>query len=118
VYWISNTSQLAGVENAIYSDYMARIVRSAMLQMRVTPQIKLALDNVLERLGLNITEVTEMFYRRMIVDQRIPFEVTAIDPDTYTRLLLDWEQVSREVEKGYRRRSGKRLRSRVRPKRE
>lgn len=97
---------------------MARIVRSAMLQMRVTPQIRLALENVLERLGLNITEVTEMFYRRMIIDQRIPFDVAAIDPATYTKLLLDWEEASREVEKAYRRRSARRVRSRVRPKKE
>jgi addiction module RelB/DinJ family antitoxin len=97
---------------------MARIVRSAMLQMRVTPQIRLALDSVLERLGLNITEVTEMFYRRMIIDQRIPFDVVAIDPAVYTKLLLDWEQASREAEKMYRRRSKRRTRSEVRSKRE
>jgi hypothetical protein len=40
-----------------------------MLQMRVTPPIGLALENVLERLDLNITEATETFYRRMIIDQ-------------------------------------------------
>jgi addiction module RelB/DinJ family antitoxin len=97
---------------------MVRIVRSAMLQMRVTPEIRLALDNVLERLGLNITEATEMFYRRMIIDQRIPFEVEAIDPATYTKLLLDWEQETRETEKTYRRRSTVRVRSKVPPKRE
>jgi addiction module RelB/DinJ family antitoxin len=83
-----------------------------MLQMRVTPQIRFALDNVLERLGLNITEVTEMFYRRMVIDQRIPFDVVAIDPAMYTKLLLDWEQASREVEKNHRKQSSRRDRSR------
>jgi addiction module RelB/DinJ family antitoxin len=97
---------------------MSRIVRSAMVQMRVTPQIRFALDNVLERLGLNITEVTEMFFRRMIIDQRIPFDVVAIDPATYAKLLLEWEQESQEVEKTYRRLSKRRVRSLVRPKRE
>ena len=48
---------------------LTRVIRSAMLQMRVTPPIGLALENVLERLDLNITEATETFYRRMIIDQ-------------------------------------------------
>jgi addiction module RelB/DinJ family antitoxin len=97
---------------------MSRVVRSAMLQMRVTPQIRFALENVLERLGLNITEVTEMFYRRMIIDQRIPFEVVAIDPATYTKLLLDWDHASKEVQETYHRSSARRARSQKRPKRE
>jgi addiction module RelB/DinJ family antitoxin len=86
--------------------------------MRVTPPIRLALENVLERLGLNITEATEMFYRRMIIDQRIPFDVVAIDPATYARLLLDWKEASREVEKAYSRRPAGHTRSRVHQKRE
>jgi addiction module RelB/DinJ family antitoxin len=97
---------------------MARVIRSAMLQMRVTPHIRLALDNVLERLGLNITEVTEMFYRRMIIDQRIPFDIAAIDPSTYTKLLLEWEEETRTAKQTYRRRSARRARSRSTPKRE
>jgi addiction module RelB/DinJ family antitoxin len=97
---------------------MARVVRSTMLSMRVSPQIRLALENVLERLGLNITEATEIFYRRMIIDQRIPFEVAAIDPATYTKLLLDWEQTSRNVERVYRRSSARRARTHSRSKRE
>jgi addiction module RelB/DinJ family antitoxin len=66
--------------------------------MRVTPAIRLASDNVLERLGLNITEAMEMFLRRMVIDQRIPFDVVAIDPTMYTQLLLDWEKASKSVQ--------------------
>jgi addiction module RelB/DinJ family antitoxin len=97
---------------------MVRIIRDSMLSMRVSPAIKLATENVLERLGLNITEATEMFFRRMIIDQRIPFEVAAIDPATYTKLLLEWEKTSREVEKAYGRGSARRSLVRPRPKRE
>jgi hypothetical protein len=39
----------------------------------------------------------------MIIDQRIPFDVEAIDAATYTKLLLEWEKTSREVEKAYER---------------
>src|SRR5580704_4818333 len=118
LYRISNTRQLATVENELYSEYMVRVVRDSMLSMRVSPAIKLATENVLERLGLNITEATEMFFRRMIIDQRIPFDVAAIDPATYTKLLLDWEKASREVEKAYKRRPAGRVLSRSHPKRE
>ncbi len=110
--------QLATVENELYSEHMARVVRNAMLSMRVSPAIRLATENVLERLGLNITEATEMFFRRMIIDQRIPFDVAAIDPATYTKLLLDWEEASRQVEKAYGRRPSRRARVLARPKRE
>ncbi len=80
-----------------YTPDMARIIRSAMLQMRVSPEIKLASEHVLRRMGLNITEATELFLRRMIIDQRLPFEVVAFDNATYTELLLDWEDESRTI---------------------
>lgn len=68
-----------------------------MLQMRVSPEIKLASEHVLRRMGLNITEATELFLRRMIIDQRLPFDVVAFDNATYTELLLDWEDESRTI---------------------
>ena len=76
---------------------MSRIVRSAMLQMRVAPEIKFASEHVLRRVGLNLTEATELFLRRMIIDQRIPFEVAAFDNATFTQLVLDWEEESRTI---------------------
>ena len=88
----------------IYSRDMSRIVRSAMLQMRVSPEIKLASEHVLRRIGLNITEATELFLRRMIIDQRIPFEVIAVDNATYAQLVSDWEEETRMME--VKRRSG------------
>ena len=69
---------------------MSRVIRSAMLQMRVTPGVKHAAEEILHRLGLNMTEAVEMFLRRMIVDQRIPFEIVALDEATYERILEDW----------------------------
>ena len=71
VYWLSNTKQLAGVDIVRYTRSMTRIIRSALLQMRVAPEIKLASEHVLRRIGLNLTEATELFLRRMIIDQRI-----------------------------------------------
>jgi addiction module RelB/DinJ family antitoxin len=92
-----HTAQLADVENVRYTRDMSRIVRSAMLQMRVTPEIKFATEHVLRRIGLNLTEATELFFRRMIIDQRLPFDVVALDNAAYTQLLLDWEEESRSI---------------------
>lgn len=61
---------------------MSRIIRSAMLTMRVAPEIKLASEQVLWRIGLNMTEAMELFLRRVIVDQKLPFEVIALDEAT------------------------------------
>ena len=113
VYCNSNTRQLGDVDNVGYTPHMSRIVRSAMLQMRVSPAIKLASEHVLRRIGLNLTEATELFLRRMIIDQRIPFEVVAFDNAAFTKLMLDWEKErrvlgfkrGRELRKGHQARS-------------
>jgi addiction module RelB/DinJ family antitoxin len=97
---------------------MSRIVRSAMLQMRVAPEIKLASENVLRRIGLNLTEATELFLRRMIIDQRLPFDVVAFDNATYTQLVLDWEDESRTITMKHDRSVAKRSRTKNRAKRE
>jgi addiction module RelB/DinJ family antitoxin len=76
---------------------MIRIVRSSMLQMRVSPEIKLASEHVLRRIGLNLTEATELFLRQMIIEQRIPFDVVALDNATFTQLFLDWEEESHTI---------------------
>ena len=70
---------------------MSRITRSAMLQMRVTPPVKHAAEAILRRIGLNTTEAIELFFRRMIVDQRLPFEVVALDEATLSRIIRDYE---------------------------
>ena len=97
---------------------MSRIVRSAMLQMRVSPEIKLASEHVLRRIGLNLTEATELFLRRMIIDQRIPFDVVAFDNTTYTQLVLDWEEESHTIEMKRGRHVPRSSQSRTRSKRE
>ncbi len=81
---------------------MGRVIRSAMLSMRVSPEIRLASEDVLQRLGLNITEATELFLRRMIVDQRIPFEIVALDDATYQRIVEDWSKEKHAVKRRHR----------------
>jgi len=97
---------------------MSRIIRSAMLQMRVSPEIKLASEHVLRRIGLNLTEATELFLRRMIIDQRIPFDVVAIDNSIFTNLMLDWDEEQRTITVKRNGRTGRNSRAKVSSKRE
>jgi addiction module RelB/DinJ family antitoxin len=58
---------------------MTLVTRSVTIQVRVMPVIKHASEQVLWRIGLNMSEAVELFLRRVIVDERIPFEVVALE---------------------------------------
>ncbi|MDR3470370.1 MAG: type II toxin-antitoxin system RelB/DinJ family antitoxin [Devosia sp.] len=57
---------------------MTLITRSATIQVRVVPRVKAASEQVLWRIGLTMSEAVELFLRRVIVDERMPFEIVAL----------------------------------------
>ena len=67
------------------------MTRTAIIQARVSPEIKYAGEKVLRKLGLNLTEVMEMFIRRMIADQALPFEVIALDDALLEQIAQEYE---------------------------
>lgn len=85
---------------------MSLVTRSAILQARVSPEIKYASEKVLRRLGLNMTEVLEMFLRRVVIDQRIPFDVVALSDSQLEQIAEEYEhqielaRVGKHVPKG------------------
>jgi addiction module RelB/DinJ family antitoxin len=76
--------------------YTGRMSRSAIIQARVCPEIKLAGEQVLRSIGLTMTEAMELFLRRLIVDQKMPFEVIALDGATFAMVMESWESSRRE----------------------
>jgi addiction module RelB/DinJ family antitoxin len=81
---------------------MSLVTRTAILQARVSPEIKYASEKVLKRLGLNLTEVMEMFLRRMVIDQRIPFDVVALNDTQLAQIAEEYEhqlQIIRSAER-------------------
>ena len=58
---------------------MSLITRSATIQVRVVPVVKRASEEVLWRIGLTMSEAIELFLRRVIVDERIPFDLIALE---------------------------------------
>ena len=65
--------------------------RSAIIQARVRPEIKFAGEQVLRSIGLTMTEAMELFLRRMIFENRLPFAVIALDDSTLTTIVAAWE---------------------------
>jgi addiction module RelB/DinJ family antitoxin len=59
---------------------MSALIKSATIQLRVTPVVKAASEQVLWGIGMSMSEAVELFLRRVIVDARIPFEIVALDP--------------------------------------
>ena len=57
---------------------MTLVPKTATIQVRVVPIIKQNSEEVLKRLGLTMSQAVELFLRRMIVEERIPFEVVAL----------------------------------------
>lgn len=79
---------------------MSIVKRSAMLRIRITPAIKQASESILRRVGLNMTEAIELFLRRVIVDEKLPFDVVAIDAATFIRILADADDRGGSDKKG------------------
>ena len=70
---------------------MPFMTRTAVLQARVRPEIKYASELVLQRIGLTMTEAMELFLRRIIVDEKLPFEVAALDDATLATIVSAWK---------------------------
>jgi addiction module RelB/DinJ family antitoxin len=66
--------------------------RSVMLHARVYPEIKHASERVLARIGLNMSQAVELFLRRMILDQKLPFDVVALDDVALEKITEQWGQ--------------------------
>ena len=91
-----------GVDGIGYTAAMIAAIRSAVLQARVRPEFKFASERVLHRMGLTMTEAMELFMRRLIIEQKLPFEVVALDDRVLDEIVDTWEEHSKKrlAEKG------------------
>ncbi len=56
-----------------------KTLRSATIQARVTPRVKEASEDVLHRIGLTMSGAMELFLRRVIKEQKLPFAIEVLD---------------------------------------
>jgi len=82
------------------------MTRSAMLQMRVTPAVKYASEQIFHRIGLSMTEAVELFLRRAILEEKLPFEVVALNEARLDQIAEDYERQLKGMKSGEKREKG------------
>jgi len=75
---------------------MTLLTRTAVLQARVQPEIKVESEQVVRSIGMTMTEAMELFLRRLIIEQKLPFEVAALDEATLSTIVGSWEAHGKE----------------------
>jgi addiction module RelB/DinJ family antitoxin len=68
---------------------MSSLIKSATIQVRVSPLVKAASEQILWGIGLSMSDAVELFLRRIIVDTRIPFDIVALDSNQLEQALTD-----------------------------
>ena len=68
------------------------MTRTAMLNVRITPAVKYASEEIFHRIGLSMTEAVELFLRRAILEEKLPFEVAALNEERLIQIAEDYER--------------------------
>ncbi len=77
------------------------MAKSANLYARIEPDVKEQAESILAALGIPASNAITMFYKQIILQRGMPFEVKL--PSNYPQdvSVLTDEQLSAELEKGY-----------------
>jgi len=73
--------------------------RAAMIRARMEPDVKEKAEAIFEKLGLNATGAINMFYKQVILQKGIPFDVRL--PNATTRKALA-EAKAGKVHRGFK----------------
>lgn len=74
--------------------------KSANLYVRIEPEVKEQAEAILNALGIPASNAITMFYKQIILQQGLPFEVKLPNhPLNISRMTL--EQLDTELDKGY-----------------
>ena len=75
--------------------------KSANLYARVEPDVKERAEEILAALGIPASNAINMFYRQVILQQGLPFDVKIPRRHALDVSRLSEEALNRELEKGY-----------------
>lgn len=59
----------------IFFNEVMSMTKSAMTHARLTPEVKKKAEGILRELGISISSAYEMFYRQIIAQRGLPFDV-------------------------------------------
>ena len=75
--------------------------KSANLYARVEPDVKERAEEILAALGIPASNAINMFYRQVILQQGLPFDVKIPRRHSLDVSRLSEEKLNRELERGY-----------------
>ena len=76
------------------------MARTANVFARVEPEIKEQAENILERLGIPMSNAVGMFLRQIVLQKGIPFEMKLPKTEPLSYDSLTKEQFDAEIDKG------------------
>ena len=75
--------------------------KSANLYARIEPDIKEQAEDILSTLGIPASNAINMFYKQIILQKWLPFDVKIPSVKPVNMNLLSDEMINSEIEKGY-----------------
>ena len=75
--------------------------KSANLYARIEPDIKEQAEDILSTLGIPASNAINMFYKQIILQKGLPFDVKIPSVKPVNMNLLSDEMINSEIEKGY-----------------
>ena len=76
-------------------------VKSANLYARIEPDVKEQAEKILSALGVPASNAITMFYKQIIIQRGLPFEVKLPDAGPLSINALSQNELDAELEKGY-----------------
>lgn len=77
------------------------MAKSANLYARIEPEVKEQAESILDALGIPASNAITMFYKQIILQRGIPFEVKLPSARPLDVSTLTGEELDAELEKGY-----------------
>ena len=77
------------------------MAKSANLYARIEPEVKEQAENILAALGIPASSAINMFYKQIILQRGMPFEIRLPAARPVDVNILTPEQLDAELEKGY-----------------
>jgi len=75
--------------------------KTSNLYARIEPEVKEQAEDILASLGISVSGAINMFYKQIILQRGLPFEVKLPTPQPVDASSLTGEQLHAELEKGY-----------------
>ena len=77
------------------------MAKTANLYARIEPDVKEQAENILSALGISASNAINMFYKQIILQRGLPFEVKIPESVLMDISKLSEAQLDEELEKGY-----------------